>query len=499
MSFNTKESFDGFSNREFPGLKCHWEYSDSKPEPVIYKEYRASDIYNIALNIPKYQRIYTWGYEQVNTLLNDICNIKNIERYFTGAVILHKRTVNGSEVYDIVDGQQRLVTTALIYYALHEKDTIALPSGVSNFLNCEYASLEAQQHISENYKTILRFLNDEHRRALISQNLPRLYFSALIIDRADNLDLAFTFFSNTNSKGKKLTDYDLLKPHHLRYIPSDLEDQQLHLASKWDDMINSARNVKTDNKTHPDDRAYIPYVRLMELMLFRLRNWEQMQQANDAADHYLKKEFEAAPTISEIPSFGEQFHFGEPIQGGQHFFAYVDHFIDEYNKFGMTDDYNKYVIDKQEFGLKNIIQYCFGKCGSHSWYGTVIEALVFCYFLKFGNNYIAEATMSIVRYISIIRFRSGRAYKPTINDWALNSKIVIEISKATSPTFFLAAIENKIDIALSDSSARKEDAESGIRERYLNYCCKGLTHSLMKKTKVQHYKTYFDDRYGMLC
>lgn len=224
---------------------------------------------------------------------------------------------------------------------------------------------------------------------------------------------------------------------------------------------------------------------------FRLRNWEQMRETNEYEEHHIKREFESAPIIDEIPPFGEQFKFGEPIQGGQHFFAYVDHFIDEYEKFGQKNEFGDY-------GIKGLIQEHFGKNGSSSWYGTVIEALVFCYFLKFGNNYINEATTSIIRYISIIRFRNGRAYKPTIIKWACASKIVLEINKSTSPTFFLAAVENKIDEALSvdGKDGKPEQAASGIRQLYLEHCCKAITSILLSNTKVNHYKNYLSDRYG---
>lgn len=462
-------------------------------EHVTYDERNVDDLYKIPLNIPKYQRIYTWRYDQVKTMLDDIYNIKTLNKYFVGAIILHKHTKGDKEVYDIVDGQQRIVTAALIKYALIDSPEL-ISEELCQFLKCEFASQDAQINISNNLLFIRQYLSDPQRRESIKTNMPKIFFSVLTINKSENLDLAFTFFSNTNSKGKKLTDYDLLKPHHLRYIPSDLEEQQMHLASKWDDMINNSRDVNKDSINNNDEREYISYIRLIELMLFRLRNWEQMCEIDESVDFHIKKEFEAAPIIDEIPPFGEQFRFGEPIQGGQHFFAYVDHFIEEYNKFGLKDEYGNY-------GLKTLIQEAFGRNGSDSWYGTVIEALVFCYYLKFGNSYINEATMSIIRYVSIIRFRLGRAYKPTIIEWARSSKIVMDVNKATSPTFFLAALEKKIDIILSKDGedGKPEQAASGVRQKYLERCCKPLCIELMSRTKVNYYKNYYLDRYGKLC
>ena len=444
-------------------------------EPVAFEEYNANDIYTLNLNIPKYQRIYTWGNDQVKALLDDIINIR-INKYFIGSVILHKHNIGGEEVYDIVDGQQRLVTIALIKYVLNHNPLV---EDLNRFLKCGFASLEAQINIINNLHIIENYLSDENKYKKVTENIDKLTFGVLTIKNKENLDLAFTFFSNTNSKGKKLTDYDLLKPHHLRYIPSDLEEQQMHLAAKWDRMINDERNIDADNEGTKDYKEYIPYIRVMELLLFRLRNWEQNNNGNELEEHHIKKEFEAASIIDEIPPFGEQFYFGEPIQGGQHFFAYVDFFISKYRK----------------FTLKEKIQEYFGKSGTNAWYGTVIEALVFCYYLKFGESYINEATLSIIRYISIIRFRLSRAYKPTIIDWARRSRIVMDINRATSPTFFLASIEKRIDNPPLDPD-KQEDASEGIRKRFLEGCCYPFTMDLMKETMVSHYKNYFIDRYG---
>lgn len=463
-----------------PELCAYEEGKEVYEEPVVFEEYNANDIYMLNLNIPKYQRIYTWEEEHVKTLLDDIINIRN-SKYFIGSVVLHKQIIEGEDVYDIVDGQQRLVTIALIKYVLVNKSSNSpyLSEDLKRFLNCGFASLEAQINISNNLNIIKNFLSDENKYKSIAENIDKLTFGVLTIKNKDNLDLAFTFFSNTNSKGKKLTDYDLLKPHHLRYIPSDLEDQQMHLAAKWDKMINDERSINTDNEGSQDYRRFISYIRVLEMLLFRIRNWEQYNNGNEFEDHHIKKEFEAAPIINEIPSFGEQFHFGEPIQGGQHFFAYVDFFISKYGRFTM----------------KEIIQKHFGKSRYNAWYGTVIEALVFCYYLKFGESYITEATLSITRYISIVRFRMGKAYEPTIIDWARRSKIIMDINRATSPTFFLASIEKKIDNPPRDPE-KQEDASSGVRKSFLENCCAPLTMDLMKKTMVSYYKSYYTDRYG---
>lgn len=422
------------------------------------------DIYDKNLYIPDYQRIYAWQPEQVKTLIDDLINF-DLSQYHIGTIILHKN----NDRYDVVDGQQRLVTIALLLHFL-SKDEVSgngLGKGVENFLNCTYNSSEALYNIYNNYQFIERYAKEKVDK--LKAKIEKIHFSVLNINGNDNLDLAFTFFSTINSRGKKLTDYDLLKPHHLRFIPSDLVKQQEHLSIKWDAMINEGRkNFNGNNKD-------IDYIRVFELCLFRLRNWSRFEDCNYGIDHFIKKEFECAATIPEIPPFGERFDYYEPIQGGQHFFAYVDHFTEAYKNFHIKKDILKF------FGHN-----CFGYDKSLSWHGNVIEALSFCFYTKFGEVYLNEATMSIARYVASIRFQMKSAREKTILDWAKNSKITIMINQSTSPTFFLAYMEQ-----LLDSLCVEEEYDKGIRQRFYIQC-KQFSEELAKRASVKYYQKEFN-------
>ena len=76
--------------------------------------------------------------------------------------------------------------------------------------------------------------------------------------------------------------------------------------------------------------------------------------------------------------------------------------------------------------------------GSHLRYEEVIETLLFCYYLKFGTQYIAEALFCIAGYIAQHRYTSRRALTHKIREFAKNSEITMMIDQASSPTFFLA-------------------------------------------------------------
>ncbi|HEY5325544.1 MAG TPA: DUF262 domain-containing protein, partial [Mucilaginibacter sp.] len=65
--------------------------------------------------IPRYQRPYSWGDEQLDKLWDDLCEAhENDPNYFLGSVITAKSEEN-STYLDIVDGQQRLTTLTIMF------------------------------------------------------------------------------------------------------------------------------------------------------------------------------------------------------------------------------------------------------------------------------------------------------------------------------------------------------------------------------------------------
>lgn len=175
---------------------------------------------------------------------------------------------------------------------------------------------------------------------------------------------------------------------------------------------------------------------------------DAQKECDDSLDNYrVKREYEAAPIVEEIPPFGEKFYFNEPIQGGSHFFAYVEQHVQKYHEF----------INTEEF--KSIHNTIVG--GSNQWYRDIIESLLFCYFLKFGNYYLSDALVVIMRILLQHRYISTRAIKASIVRYAGDSELVLIIDQATSPTFFLAEARN---IAKELSYPLRKDMSPIMRE-----------------------------------
>ena len=76
-----------------------------------------TSIDDIKLCIPDYQRPYKWSAKNALQLFDDIMEAKNANKevYRVGTLILHEECGK----YNIVDGQQRTITFALLLHALY--------------------------------------------------------------------------------------------------------------------------------------------------------------------------------------------------------------------------------------------------------------------------------------------------------------------------------------------------------------------------------------------
>ena len=408
-------------------------------------------VFQKPLVIPGYQRIYCWDKDTLLQLLDDLLERQYLSSYRLGSVILNKKEGK----FEIVDGQQRLVSLTLLLHALGFKGDLPL-------LNTEFNNIKSQKFVSYNYNCIQTYIQNqnrletEHKREeWMNKLLTQVDFSVLIIT-SNNLDLAFTFFSNTNSRGVPLSDFDLLKAHHLRFLPN--KSQQCHLAVRWNKMVLKADNAHNGELVEERD-----YYRTIAMYLYYLRRWLGKRPVREWEEYHVKKEFESALVIDEIPPFCERFLYKEPIQGGSHFFAYVQHFVDRFEQFRRLPEY--YYPGRYHEDSKTCQESPYGihllTGESHEWFRNAIEALLFAYYLKFGTEYISEALILITRRISDYRFQQGRVYFEKFMDESVGeTEIAMLIDRATSPTFVLAELLKNVKrlpaVKFSDTSPIKK-------------------------------------------
>lgn len=403
------------------------------------------------LNIPDYQRTYCWLPKNVYKLLDDIWNVD--EEYHMGSIILQ----NKEGKLNIIDGQQRLVTLTLILNELGDK---SLP-----LLSQKIESTEAKDYIAYNKflisNYIKRFNLSKNLKTEKIQNIRRNLKFAVLSLTDSSLDLAYTFFSSQNSKGVKLTSYDLLKSHHLHFIPN--EKQAMHMAKQWNKILSDNSNKVSEERVETTLGTY----------LFRMRKWFYNGDWNEESTFRVKEEFESALIIPEIPPFGEQFKFNEPIQGGTHFFAYVNHFINRCKEFHQTKAYQS---------LKKI------DGESHKWFRSVMESLLFAYYLKFDDSYMAEALFCISKIVSQQRYEKKRIEEMDIVKNHRNSMLMRFLDQATSPTFFLASVRNEYN--KMENLSRASAPIMGRYTNRLNSCLHDICKNMISETVIKDYENY---------
>ena len=408
--------------------KPYPEYKESGTgeEEVSLSTMSIESLFNLPLSIPEYQRIYCWEDQQIKSLWDSLNEINN-SPYHLGTVILQER----NKSFEVVDGQQRLVTLSLLLWGLGYDGSIPL-------LEQRFQDYDAIKHVKNAKAIIQSLIRSLRNNDLIRQIIECLQFSVINI-KGENLDIAYTFFSNQNSKGVKLSDYDLLKAHHLRYISS--EPQARHLAINWSKLSVAKENGE-------DDKFQLESS--LGKHIYRLRHLLRKEDFNEDG-HYIRDEFQSAPTMVDVPAFGEKFDYYEPIQGGPHFFAFASHFNEKYLRFIQTEQVSR---------LRGLFE------KRHKVYEEMAESILFTYYLKFETQYLWEALFCILTKLAEHRYSKIRAIELQVQKYAQMTNFVQLIQFSTSPTFFMAS-------ALKDtrSGIRDYDITDGIRwDFYKNIC-----------------------------
>lgn len=395
----------------------------------LYNRVTLEELFDVPLQIPDYQRIYCWDKRNVEQLFLDV--FEAADTYHLGTIIIHKH----DEAYDIVDGQQRLVTLTLLMEALQYEYCLPL-------LKQRFLSEQAKNYIAYNKYLCKQFVSSYNLDPY--HIVKNICFNVLVIN-SENFELAYTFFSNENSRGKSLTDFNLLKAHHLRYIEN--ESQQEHLATRWDNLTSKTDDNETDLEQSLGEH------------ILRLRKWI-LAEIVTTEKYVVRNEYSASPEIDSVPAYGERFHFNESIIGGVHFFLYSEKMTERFREYANTCEHKTLV--------KNLNR------ESHYRYSRLIDSLLFGYYLKFGQQYLAEALYVIEKTVSVHRYTNTRALDYKIMEYVADSRIIMMIERSTSPTFFIAGLRRSEYVQLED----------GIRKRYYE-CTKNMYMQILDRFTIK--------------
>lgn len=288
------------------------------------------DLMQLNLKIPEYQRPYRWASSSTNTLFTDTYEAyrSNIHEYRLGSVILHKSQNSETKKYEynLVDGQQRTTTIAILLYALGDDSQVILDE--------EY-KLSSQKSIHDNYMVLQQRVNELREDELI--NYKRYLKSNCTVVKivTDSEQEAFQFFDSQNSRGKALKPHDLLKSYHLREMTKDPEQLKIRLVSEWEDANQAMLEELFRTYLYP----VIQWFRNRDGLNYssdKIQAFKGIKQSNTynyAIYHKASNIFIEQVNSSgsnELLSSGElnEFQLTQPIISGKRFFAWTLHYLD---------------------------------------------------------------------------------------------------------------------------------------------------------------------------
>ena len=198
--------------------------------------------------IPLYQRNFSWTYDEIEQLLNDVADAYQEKRdnYYIGTLVVNEE--NG--LFKIIDGQQR--TTALNLIALVLKNefnfdkleavNLTFPArrrsneNIQNLFINEKISEDDENELTRGYrhaKDALKKVIEE--RQLDPQPLFHYLFDNVIIFRSilpKDLDLNL-YFERFNSRGEQLEAHEILKAQMMAKFGENQETAE-KFARIWD-------------------------------------------------------------------------------------------------------------------------------------------------------------------------------------------------------------------------------------------------------------------------
>lgn len=260
------------------------------------------------LIIPDYQRPYKWTDKNITDLILDIQ--KSIEdnrkysnfKYRIGTVILHE---NENNEYEIVDGQQRILSFLLLYLYFQPKYTCKL-------LDTKFSNKVTQKNLHDNYRTIAEWFSsvDKDGKDIFKDAMKNILEVVVII--VDNISEAFQLFDSQNTRGRALYPHDLLKAYHLREIHDKYEMQ--NAVIKWE--LKNPKSIRE----------------LFDLYLYPLWNWAKRRKCGNftAAKIDIYKGIEESTGYTYAHRANKAmpyFLLTEPFISGGDFFEMVDHYM----------------------------------------------------------------------------------------------------------------------------------------------------------------------------
>ena len=196
--------------------------------------------------VPSFQRGYRWREKEVERMLDDIyneCKDNSQTKYYLQPIIVCKtKDDDGNEIYNLIDGQQRITTLYLIYKVIENINKKL------NINGCNEEEIKTVKYEIE-YESPDRQFAKQFLENITELNNDEIKIDSTTIKASDNID----FYYMTEAY-KTITDW-FQKPKRIHKIYNFLEYFEENVMLIWYEINNENNGGKTNEQLFCDINA----------------------------------------------------------------------------------------------------------------------------------------------------------------------------------------------------------------------------------------------------
>lgn len=407
------------------------------------------------LTIPEYQRPYCWQESQLKSLLLDLKSHVKRQRdgslqsglpYYLGSLILHQ---DGDRL-NVIDGQQRITTLALIAIILSENGEF--PELAKSL---QYEHPISQQQIKHNLQWLQEFFTTDCEYWKEVTNLKRIQVTLVVTQSEDD---AYRFFETQNTGGVRLGGPDIIKAHHLRAIDNV---HQAAFAHEWealgplDNAVKSllkGRYWQTVNFKGLPSHQQTKATRDAIVLEFA----ERTGRGVDRAYGRIMRELGLAGDIVQHAN-QQGYEVRQPLNAGANTVRYLRYFHGLYQRYWQAPDL------PHLNGYKNFISWLKGLegCGHLQ---SLYEACLLMYISQFGEMQLESAAKKIFRVVYSRRVSNQKAVREnTIPAFVREAPVLDWIALSYTPEQCFEFFD-RFDLSVDRSNLDK----NSVKKRYMD-------------------------------
>ena len=422
------------------------------------------------LKLPEYQRPYRWSEKELNRLVEDLSDYfqsggeaRTGHDFYLGSIILHQTHKDEEPLLNIIDGQQRLTSMAMLAYCWNRKNESLQPLPESEL---QYSAPESQDTICRNLQW------------LAQRSLPELDFEqvniTLVVTHSE--DDAYRFFETQNTGGVRLSGPDIIKAHHLRAVP---RIQQNDYARLWEGMDDLSPLVDLLMKGR-----YWQTLRFRNMASHRNLTQKRTNIVAELAEQtarskvdvaYRKVQFQHDPGGWSQTLLAEGYALRQPLNEGVNTIQYLRYFhqlrkqvLEDQSEMGLNhfyDTYNQLAI----------------KANGSPYLKKLYDSTLLLYISQFGLEQLHEASLWLFRVVFSKRLSNEKTVREdTVQSFVKGTPVLDWIATSFSHSQLMEYLRT-FSYSVDNSYL---DKKSSIKRRFVSVVSEALVFDLPEDAAV---------------